>query len=281
MTKRLFAASLFVFLFASHVSAWDMGAYVENARAGEGISDSTFVWKDEQAQPATVDSSMAFDNEKRKEYRKQSAKYKEENVKDLQRSRFRHKFYLASLGAIGFQSLENTEYNKRQKQEEIRKHNGLLFPYTETRLGKNFADIVALYGAIGTGFGIGSYVTSAPKKDEEEITVTSIRAILGIGLEFYPFPNNEDDLYALYFGLCAGFAGEAVQEGLSYSTDRTNLDNFSNIFIRAEVGYDFWFGKRRRIGLVFSYAFGFINFNEGNDIDTQSHNFSLAIRFIR
>ena len=64
MIKKVFALSFLALIFAAHAYAWDMGAYVENARAGEGISDSTFVWKEEQAQPATVDSSMAFDKNK-------------------------------------------------------------------------------------------------------------------------------------------------------------------------------------------------------------------------
>ena len=62
MTKRLFATSLFIFLFASNASAWDTGAYVESAQAGEGKTDSTLVQKIEQKQPEAADSSMALTN---------------------------------------------------------------------------------------------------------------------------------------------------------------------------------------------------------------------------
>lgn len=57
MIKRIFFSAIISLVFASQANAWDMGTYVENAQAGEGIkTDST--WKKSETQTAKKDLSM-------------------------------------------------------------------------------------------------------------------------------------------------------------------------------------------------------------------------------
>ncbi len=57
MTKRIFFCAVISLFFAAHANAWEMGSYVENAQAGEGIkTDST--WKKSETQTAKKDLSM-------------------------------------------------------------------------------------------------------------------------------------------------------------------------------------------------------------------------------
>ena len=57
MIKSFFFSAVISLFFASHANAWDMGTYVENAQAGDGIeTDST--WKPRETQTAKTDLSM-------------------------------------------------------------------------------------------------------------------------------------------------------------------------------------------------------------------------------
>lgn len=60
MIKRFFFSAIISLVFASQANAWDMGTYVENAQAGEGITDTNSVWKNNQSQANEADSSMAL-----------------------------------------------------------------------------------------------------------------------------------------------------------------------------------------------------------------------------
>lgn len=61
MIKRFFFSATISLFFASQASAWEMGAYVENAQAGEGFTD-TSTWEKDQKQEIKVDTSMAITN---------------------------------------------------------------------------------------------------------------------------------------------------------------------------------------------------------------------------
>ncbi|WP_073424336.1 MULTISPECIES: hypothetical protein [unclassified Fibrobacter] len=62
MTKRFLLCAVISLFFAVHANAWDMGTYVENAQAGEGIIDTNTIWKKDQKQKIIVDTSMAKAN---------------------------------------------------------------------------------------------------------------------------------------------------------------------------------------------------------------------------
>lgn len=291
MAKRLFAATLFAILFASHANAWDMGAYVENAHAGEGIKDTAFVWKDEQAQPeAAEDSSMALTQEKKEKYKE--IKQQKRNDKEIafqQNTDDRQGFFFSAGLSIGYSSLSNTEEDSHHGKS-VQKFSGLSFPFFETRFGTYIANIASVYGAFGFGIGTGTYEVSSKRKDNPKIDASSMRALIGLGAEIYPFQDKEDALYGLHLGLCVGGAAERAQAdtvsvgrgvGYTYNTTNEDLDLFDNTFARIEIGYDFWLGKRWRIGTAISYAFGKYDTDEDNSLITESHNIALGIRIAR
>ena len=258
MTKRLFATSLFIFLFASNASAWDMGAYVESAQAGEGKTDSTLVQKIEQKQPEAADSSMALTN-----------------------NHVYRGLYFSAEVAFGYTSLNYSVNTWRGKS--VQKFSGRSFPYAEIRFGHYFANIVSVYGALGIGIGTGKYEGPYPKRDEDKIDAVSFRGLLGLGAEVYPFQDKESALYGLYLGLCVGGAVERAQEdnerfGYTYRSADPDLEIFDNTFIRFEVGYSFWIDNRWRVGPAFSYSFGKYDSDDDDNVVTTTHNFNLAIK---
>lgn len=258
MTKSFFATSLFIFLFASNASAWDMGAYVESAQAGAGKTDSTLVQKIEQKQPEAADSSMALTN-----------------------NHVYRGLYFSAEVAFGYTSLNYSVNTWRGKS--VQKFSGLSFPYAEIRFGHYFANIVSVYSALGIGIGTGEYEASSQTQDKAKIDAVSFRGLLGLGAEVYPFQDKESALYGLYLGLCVGGAVERAQDdnerfGYTYRSADPDLEIFDNTFIRFEVGYSFWIDNRWRVGPAFSYSFGkYDSDDELNDI-TTSHNFNLAIK---
>ena len=258
MTKRLFATSLFIFLFASNASAWDMGAYVESAQAGEGKTDSTRVQKTSKKQPEAADSSMALTN-----------------------NHVYRGLYFSAEVAFGYTSLNYSVNTWRGKS--VQKFSGRSFPYAEIRFGHYFANIVSVYGALGIGIGTGKYEGPYPKRDEDKIDAVSFRGLLGLGAEVYPFQDKESALYGLYLGLCVGGAVERAQEdnerfGYTYRSADPDLEIFDNTFIRFEVGYSFWIDNRWRVGPAFSYSFGKYDSDDDDNVVTTTHNFNLAIK---
>ena len=258
MTKSFFATSLFIFLFVSNASAWDMGAYIENAQAGEGKIDSSAVQKIEQKQPEAADSSMALTNN---------------HV-------YRGLYFSAEI-AFGYTSLNYSVNNRSGKSDQ--KFSGLSFPYAEIRFGHYFANIVSVYGALGIGIGTGEYEASSQTQDKAKIDAVSFRGLLGLGAEVYPFQDKESALYGLYLGLCVGGAVERAQDdnerfGYTYRSADPDLEIFDNTFIRFEVGYSFWIDNRWRVGPAFSYSFGKYDSNDDDNVVTTTHNFNLAIK---
>ena len=258
MTKRLFATSLFIFLFASNASAGDMGAYVETAQAAEEKNDSTHVQKNEQKHVDTTDSS-----------------------KVLTTNHVYRGLYFSAGIAFGYTSLNYSVNNKSGKSDQ--KFSGLSFPYAEIRFGHYFANIVSVYGALGIGIGTGKYEGPYPKQDEDKIDAVSFRGLLGLGAEVYPFQDKESALYGLYLGLCVGGAAERAQDdnerfGYTYRSADPDLEIFDNTFIRFEVGYSFWIDNRWRVGPAFSYSFGKYDSDDDDNVVTTTHNFNLAIK---
>ena len=266
MTKRLFATSLFIFLFASNANAWDMGAYVESAQAGEGKTDSTLVQKIEQKQPEAADSSMALTEEKKQQI--------------INNHVYRGLYFSAEV-AFGYTSLNYSVNNKSGKSDQ--KFSGLSFPYAEIRFGHYFANIVSVYSALGIGIGTGEYEASSQTRDKAKIDAVSFRGLLGLGAEVYPFQDKESALYGLYLGLCVGGAVERAQDdnerfGYTYRSADPDLEIFDNTFIRFEVGYSFWIDNRWRVGPAFSYSFGKYDSDDDDNVVTTTHNFNLAIK---
>lgn len=269
MTKRLFATSFLVFLLASTASAWDMGAYIENAQAGEGKIDSSAVQKIEQKQPEDTDSSMALTEEKKQQI--------------INNHVYRGLYFSAEV-AFGYTSLNYSVNNRSGKSDQ--KFSGLSFPYAEIRFGHYFANIVSVYGALGIGIGTGKYEGPYPKRDEDKIDAVSFRGLLGLGAEVYPFQDKESALYGLYLGLCVGGAVERAQDdnekfGYTYRSADPDLEIFDNTFIRFEVGYSFWIDNRWRVGPAFSYSFGKYDSDDDDNVVTTTHNFHLAIKIAR
>ena len=250
-----------------------MGAYVENAHAGEGVKDTAFVWKDEQAKPeAAEDSSMALTQEKKE-------KYKEAKQK-------RRQGFFFSIGlSVGYTSSNNTEGDDGYHGKNVNKFSGLSIPFIETRFGIYIAKIVSVYVALGLGLESGNYEGTIHDRDyKARVDALSQRGIAGLGAEFYPFQDKESALYGLYLGLCVGGAGERVQadEGdHTFRSEERDLDGFTTTFARIEMGYDFRLGKRWRIGPAFSYTFGKYDTDDDDSLITKSHNISLGIRFAR
>ena len=266
MTKRLFATSLFIFLFVSNASAWDMGAYVESAQAGEGKTDSSLVQKIEQKQPEAADSSMALTEEKKQQ---------------IINNHVYLGCYFSAEVAFGYTSLNYSVNTWSGKS--VQKFSGLSFPYAEIRFGHYFANIVSVYSALGIGIGTGKYEGPYPKRDEDKIDAVSFRGLLGLGAEVYPFQDKESALYGLYLGLCVGGAVERAQEdnerfGYTYRSADPDLEIFDNTFIRFEVGYSFWIDNRWRVGPAFSYSFGKYDSDDDDNVVTTTHNFNLAIK---
>ncbi len=264
MIKKVFALSFLALIFAAHAYAWDMGAYVENAQAGEGISDSTFVWKEEQAQPATVDSSMAFDKNKTIEH-------------------IRKGFYFSAGYTFGHVTLN--DHYEDDDWDPDQTYNGWLVCYFDVRLGAHIANIISIYGTLGIGVGTGDYEHEY-KGDPIEDDVTSIKGVAGVGFVLNPFRNEESPLYGLFFGLCGGVQAEGVEYnykgateiGIIYHTDPNiaEHDNFHNFFGRIEAGYEWWISKRWRLGTAFNYTFG--GYDDGSWESITSHTFGLTIR---
>ena len=280
MTKRLFATSFLVFLLASTASAWDMGAYVENKQAGEGNIDSALVQKIEQKKSETADSSMALTEENNRQIT--AAQYSEHKT-NLSNHVYRGLYFSAGI-AFGYTSLNYSANDRNGKS--VQKFSGLSFPYAEVRLGRYFANIVSVYGALGIGIGTGKYEGPYPKRDEDKIDAVSFRGLLGLGAEVYPFQDKESALYGLYLGLCVGGAVERAQDdnerfGYAYRSADPDLEIFDNTFIRFEVGYSFWIDNRWRVGPAFSYSFGKYDSDDDDNIVTTSHNFHLAIKIAR
>ena len=258
MTKSFFATSLFIFLFVSNASAWDMGAYVESAQAGEGKTDSTRVQKTSKKQPEAADSSMALTN-----------------------NHVYRGLYFSAEVAFGYTSLNYSVNTWRGKS--VQKFSGLSFPYAEIRFGHYFANIVSVYSALGIGIGTGEYEASSQTQDKAKIDAVSFRGLLGLGAEVYPFQDKESALYGLYLGLCVGGAVERAQDdnerfGYTYRSADPDLEIFDNTFIRFEVGYSFWIDNRWRVGPAFSYSFGKYDSNDDDNVVTTTHNFNLAIK---
>ena len=143
---------------------------------------------------------------------------------------------------------------------------GWLVPYHEVRLGGYYNEVAAIYGALGIGFGKGDFQRIENLKDGDErgpkLEATSLKFLLGLGADIYPFQDKESALYNLYFGLCGGFAFEGA-EITSENTFKQSDANFHNFVARAEIGYDFWFSSRWRFGTSVNYTFGGnINNNE-------------------
>ena len=71
MIKRFFISTVISLFFATHANAWEMGSYVENAQAGEGIkTDST--WKKSETQTAKTDVNEAKKSEKKSTFKQHS-----------------------------------------------------------------------------------------------------------------------------------------------------------------------------------------------------------------
>ena len=276
MAKRLFAATLFAILFASHANAWDMGAYIENVQAGEGKTDSAFTWKNEQAQPEVNNSNTEVAQEKKEEHKEIETKQKADD---------RRGFYFSAGLSVGYTSSNNTEGDDGYHGKSVQKFSGQSFPFFETRFGIYIAKIVSVYVALGLGLESGNYEGSIYDRDDKaKVDAISQRGIAGLGAEFYPFQDKESALYGLYLGLCVGGAGERVQadEGdHTFRSEDRDLDGFATTFARIEIGYDFWLGKRWRIGPAFSYTFGKYDTDDDDSLITKSHNISLGIRFAR
>ena len=287
MTRRLFAATLLAFLFASYANAWDMGAYVENAHAGEGVKDTAFVWKDEQAQPeAAEDSSMALTQEKKEKYKEiKQQKRNDKKIASQQNTDDRQGFFFSAGLSVSYTSSNNTEGDDGYHGKNVNKFSGLSIPFIETRFGIYIAKIVSVYVALGLGLESGNYEgTIHDRVYKARVDAISLRGIAGLGAEFYPFQDKESTLYGLYLGLCVGGASERVQadEGdHTFRSEERDLDGFATTFARIEIGYDFRLGKRWRIGPAFSYTFGKYDTDDDDSLITKSHNISLGIRFAR
>ena len=287
MTRIPFAATLLAFLFASYANAWDMGAYVENAHAGEGIKDTAFVWKDEQAKPeADEDSSMALTQEKKEKYKEiKQQKRNDKKIASQQNTDDRQGFFFSTGLSVGYSSLSNTEGGDRYYSKNVNKFSGLSIPFIETRFGIYIAKIVSVHIALGLGLESGNYEGTINNRDDKaNVDAISLRGIAGLGAEFYPFQDKESALYGLYLGLCVGGASQRVQadEGdHTFRSEERDLDSFATTFARIEIGYDFRLGKRWRIGPAFSYTFGKYDTDDDDSLITKSHNISLGIRFAR
>ena len=59
MFKKILFATIISLFFASQASAWEMGEYVKNKQAGEGIEANDSSWQSSSSQANQIDHSMA------------------------------------------------------------------------------------------------------------------------------------------------------------------------------------------------------------------------------
>ena len=281
MTKKLFETSLLTILLASYANAWDMGSYVENGQTGEGKTDSVFVQQSEQKIPeaAAVDSSMGFNAKKAKQIK---AEIKANLKARLQTDEFYHVrrgFYFSTNLSLNYTTSEDfvTDWDDKVAL----KCSGISL-YNEFRLGGHITNLVSVYGALGIGLGKADYEDpNARDSDERKMDAVILKGLLGVGAEIHPFQDKENALYGLYFGLGVGYDIIKVQDyddGLIYTSQKNDLHDFSSVFIRPEIGYDWWFNPRWRFGVAFNYSYGKID----DDWETNTnHSFNFTIRIAR
>lgn len=188
-------------------------------------------------------------------------------------------FYFSADLALSYATSEDVVPHRGDKV--ALKCNGWL-PYSEVRVGGYIANMVSVYGAFGLGLGKADYENpSAHDSDKRKMDAVIMKALLGVGAEFYPFQNKESALYGLYFGLSVGYEMVKTQDyndGLTYYSAKDDLNNFHSVFIRPEIGYDWWFSPRWRFGVAFNYSYGKID----DDWETNTnHSFNFAIRIAR
>lgn len=274
MTRKLFATSLLISLWASHASARDMDSYVENEQAGEGKTDSVFVQRSELKITEDADSSMVFNVEKAKQIEAdRKARLETDEYYHVRRG-----FYFST--SLSFNYTTSEDFVTDWDEKIALKCSGISL-YNEFRLGSHIANLVSVYGALGIGLGKADYEDpNARHSDERKMDAVILKGLLGVGAEIHPFQNKESALNGLYFGLGVGYDIIKVQDyndGLIYTSEKNDLHEFSSVFIRPEIGYDWWFSRRWRFGVAFNYSYGKMDYDDGSE-DTTNHSFNFAIR---
>ena len=142
-----------------------------------------------------------------------------------------------------------------------------LLSYEEIRLGGSIANIASVYAVFGFGYGTGTYEDEIEcndcsrrnegtfKEDDDE----DIRLLFGVGGEFYPIQEKESAAYGLFFGITAGFIIDNVictDHDFDESYDEMISDAFANLFVRLEVGKEWWIGRRWTFGVALNYTYG-------------------------
>ena len=188
---------------------------------------------------------------------------------------------------------ENTGYISDYKSYENRYFKGALVPYAEARFGWSSSEMLSGFLMIGFGYGKGSleadhdyndkliygdgdaYETISNSNGSVSLDVDNFRFLAGLGIEFYPIQNKDNLVYGLFLGVSLGYVYDGV-DNENYSTD------FNSLFVRFEVGKDWWLSDYWSLGVALNYTMGSLPDNFVNMHDEYEsyacHSFGLTLR---
>ena len=260
MKNKIFAAML---LLASCVFAQEGSEYASGSSFDSG---STYTTNSEYT-TKTEYSAARFDK------------------KDLYTHVHRGFYFTTSLT---FAYLDDTHTETYRDKKEKENAYGYLHPYGEIRLGGSIANVASIFGAIGVGYGSGSYeLIGNDRYDKYKVDATLLRLFFGLGTEFYPIQDKENPAYGIFLGLTIGLG----IDGSFYDTYNSRYDDYSsgddaylNYLFRFEIGKDWWFSRRWCVGIAFNYTYGSYTDKSGdysyyNEKDEYSSNtFGFTVR---
>lgn len=209
--------------------------------------------------------------------------------KDLYTHAHRGFYFSPSLSFI---YMNHNHVNTYRSKKEEHKAYGYL-PYGEIRLGGSIANIASVFGAIGFGYGSGSYETkNNDVYDKFKVDANLIKFLLGFGANFYPIQDKENPAYGLLIGLTIGLGIDGAfydyhgsYDDYYYDYDFSGDRAFINYMFRFEIGKDWWFSRRWSFGISFNYTYGTYSdkddyeysYNREKD-EYTSHTFGFSVR---
>jgi len=203
----------------------------------------------------------------------------------------RRGFYFSP--SLSFIYLNDSHIDSYRSKKVEHKAYGYM-PYAEVRLGGSIANIASVFGALGLGYGSGSYeLKGNDYYDKFKVDADLLKFFFGVGANFYPIQDKENPAYGLLLGLTIGIGvdGAFYKYHGSYDYDYDDYDYsgdraFVNYMFRFEAGKDWWFSRRWSFGISFSYTYGTYTGdpdsdsrykNEGKD-EFSSHTFGFSVR---
>lgn len=217
-------------------------------------------------------------------------------------------FYFSTSITFGYtyHRKSETDLSSYHYSKDQYKYTGFLTPYEEIRLGGSIANVASIYGALGMGVGTGTLKTNFYDEESRsyyydsynqegntntrinDYDATDLKFLFGLGTEIYPVQDKESPMYGFFLGLAYGLTIDAIlydKYDSYYSEEYDEAEGFFNMFLRFEVGKDFWFSRRWSFGVAFNYTMGWFTFDDDEYYSSYrdrehytSHTFGLSIR---